>query len=224
MSKNFKVVGIVFLMIFSFYYTDKIALYVQNNTPLKKEIMVFKDKNVVPSINAELKDNGIIPGVNGLKVDVDKSYKKMKATNVFNKQKIIYEEVKPEISIMENTDKIIIGGNKAKNSLSIIINSDSNIGNILTEYGIKYDYIGKTNYCILVNNNCENDKRLKVKPTIIMNNTNFIKYIGTIDRGDIIYINDNLDEIYIDILKKHIRYYNIKSLSLYEHLSENNHL
>jgi len=224
MSKNIKVVGIVFLMIFSFYYTDKIAMYVQNNTPLKKEIIVFKDNNIVPSINAEINSDGIIPGINGLIVNVNKSYNKMKSDNVFSEYKLVYDEVKPEISINENTKKTIIKGNKNKNAISIIIDNYSKIGDLLNEYEFKYDYINKTNYCILINNNCDNDKRLKVKPSFILNNSNFIKFVGNIDKGDIIYISDNLDDIYIDILSKHVKYYNLKSLYLNEHLSENNHL
>jgi len=224
MHKNIKVVGIIILMIFSFYYTDKIALYVQNNTPLKKEIIVFKEKNIIPSINAQVNGDEIIPGINGLKVNAEKSYYKMKSSNTFSEQNLVYDEVKPEISLIENKEKIIIKGNKAKGAVSIIIDANSKIANTLRDYGLKFDLNNKTNYCILINDNCNNDRRQKVKPTYTINNTNFIKYIGLIDKGDIIYITDNLDEIYIDILSKHIKYYNIKSLSLYEHLSENNHL
>ena len=224
MSKNIKVVGIVFLMLFSFYYTDKIAMYVQNNTPLKKEIIVFKDKNIVPSINAEIKSDGIIPGINGLIVNVNKSYNNMKSDNVFSEYKLVYDEVKPEISVVGNIEKPIIKGNKNKNAISIIIDIDSKMGGLLDEYELKFDYINKTNFCVLINNNCDNDKRMKVKPSFVLNNSNFIKFVGSIDKGDIIYISDNLEDIYIDILSKHVKYYNLKSLGLNEHLSENNHL
>ena len=224
LKKYLSYLGIFILALFSFYYTDKIAMYVQNNTPLKKEIIVFKDKNIVPSINAEIKSDGIIPGINGLIVNVNKSYNNMKSDNVFSEYKLVYDEVKPEISVVGNIEKPIIKGNKNKNAISIIIDIDSKMGGLLDEYELKFDYINKTNFCVLINNNCDNDKRMKVKPSFVLNNSNFIKFVGSIDKGDIIYISDNLEDIYIDILSKHVKYYNLKSLGLNEHLSENNHL
>ena len=88
-------------MIFSFYYTKKIAVFVQDSTPLKKEIMSFKENNSVSSINAKIDGETIVPGINGLSVNVKASYNKMKTYNVFNETGIVYEEKSPDISVKD---------------------------------------------------------------------------------------------------------------------------
>ena len=70
MKKAIKVFGILTLMIFSFYYTEKVALYAQDNTALKKEILTFKENNKAPSVNAKIDGDYIIPGLDGLEINV----------------------------------------------------------------------------------------------------------------------------------------------------------
>ena len=59
MNKIIKVCSIFFLMIFSFYYTEKVALYVQNNTPLKKEIISYKESNNIKTKIIEINETNI---------------------------------------------------------------------------------------------------------------------------------------------------------------------
>lgn len=222
MKKYFKSFVIIIFMIFSFYYTEKIAVIAQNNTPLKKEIVTFKEDNIISSINAKIDGNEITPGLNGLVVNVEKSYINMKSQNVFNLNSLVYDEVKPIISINDYPEKIITQGNIQRKAVSIIINFTNKNIDYLKNNNIKYTYFNNPNYCIILSeSDCFSYKR-RVKPTYLFNNTNFIKHISDVKNGSIIYLDDNLDEMFIDILVKHIKFYNLKVLPLEEHLSENN--
>lgn len=222
MNKYIKVFGIMALMIFSFYYTEKIALYVQNNTPLKKEILTYKDNNYIDYVNAEVSGEYIIPGINGLIVNVDKSYNNMKSYNVFSEKYLVYDEVIPKISINSFSDKIIHQGNIRKNAVSIIINNNSKYKSYFDDNNIKYDLVNNTNYCIKNSEDkCNHQNKLVVKPTINLNNLNFLKELSNISKGYIIYIEENLNFTYIDALINYIKYNNLNIFHLNKHLSEN---
>lgn len=221
MNKYIKVCGIILLMIFSFYYTEKVALYVQNNTPLKKEIITYKQDNVVEFVNAQINGEYIIPGINGLEVNVDKSYSKMKSYNVFSERYLIYDEVKPEVSVNNFKNKIINLGNARKNAISIIVSRQNKYVSYFDSNSIDYDYVDKTNYCIkLSDSNCSNNNKQIVEPTLVLNNSNFLKRLSEIKKGYIIFINDDLNINYIKTLVNYINYNGLNIYKLNKHLSE----
>lgn len=210
-------------MIFSFYYTEKVAIYVQNNTPLKKEIISYKEKNNIKYVNAEIDGEYIVPGINGLSVNVDKSYNKMKSYNVFSEKYLIYDQVKPQISISDFKDKIIHRGNIKKNAISILVRDDCNYISYFSDNKITYDYLNKTNFCIKINDDdCAYSTKHVVEPTLIINNQNFLKNVGLISKGYIVFIDNNLNMNYTYALINHIKYNNLNIYKLNEHLSENN--
>ena len=220
MKKYVKVLGIISLMLFSFYYTEKIALYAQNNTTLKKEILTYKETEKVASVNAVVTGNTITPGINGLEINVNKSYNAMKSSNVFDEYNLVYDEIKPSISVIDYPDKIINSGNIEKKAVSIIISNQNNNIDYLNEIKVPYSYLHNDNYCVIIDNTtCDNHLR-KVKPSYILNNTNFVKYVKDISSGSIIYLSDDFDRIYIDILLKHIKYFDLNILKLDDHLTE----
>ena len=217
MKNVIKVFGVISLMIFSFYYTEKVALYVSNNTPLKKEIYTFKEKNENKPINATIiSKSEIIPGISSLEVDVNKSYEQMKNDNIFDINKIVYKKQKPDVSIYNNKDKIIVSGNMYKNAVSLVINRGENL--FLDKLNIKYDYIDSSKYCINRTRDCK--KLFKIKTSLIITNSNFLSKIESIKAGDFIYIQDNLSDRYINILIKKLEFLNLKILSLDEHILE----
>ena len=221
MNKYIKVCGIILLMIFSFYYTEKVALYVQNNTPLKKEIITYKQDNAVEYVNAQINGEYIIPGINGLEVNVDKSYSKMKSYNVFSERYLIYDEVKPEVSVNNFKNKIINLGNARKNAISIIVSRQNKYVSYFDSNSIDYDYVDKTNYCIkLSDSNCSNNNKQIVEPTIVLSNSNFLKRLSEIKKGYIIFINDDLNINYIKTLINYINYNGLNIFKLNKHLSE----
>ncbi|WP_164215502.1 polysaccharide deacetylase family protein [Virgibacillus sp. YIM 98842] len=62
------------------------------------------------------------PGRNGLKVDINKSYKKMKEEGVFDASLIVYEEIKPEITLADLPAAPIYRGNPEKDMVAFLIN------------------------------------------------------------------------------------------------------
>ena len=126
MAKMFKYTGLIALMIFSFYYTEKTALFVKSKTPLMQEITKEIDNNNVSSVNAIVSNDYIIPGINGLSVNASKSYVNMKKLGKYNAYYLVFDQVSPKLSVESNKDKIINKGNSKKNGVAIILEKKDN--------------------------------------------------------------------------------------------------
>jgi peptidoglycan-N-acetylglucosamine deacetylase len=63
-----------------------------------------------------------IPGYNGLKVNVEKSYEKMKERNGFSEDLLVYEEIKPKVHLNDLPPTAIYKGNPEKPMVTFIIN------------------------------------------------------------------------------------------------------
>lgn len=126
------VIGICLLTVFSFYYTNKLIEFSKSKDPIMIEIMKNKDDYNKLSIDALINNNYITPGSEGLEVDVDKSYTKMKKLGKYNDNLYVYDVVKPTISIKDNYNKFVINGNTTKKEASLIfkVNDLKNIENI----------------------------------------------------------------------------------------------
>lgn len=126
------VIGICLLTVFSFYYTNKLIEFSKSKDPIMIEIMKNKDDYNKLSIDALINNNYITPGSEGLEVDVDKSYTKMKKLGKYNDNLYVYDIVKPTISIKDNYNKFVINGNTTKKEVSLIfkVNDLKNIENI----------------------------------------------------------------------------------------------
>lgn len=170
MKKFFHILGIVGIAIFSFYYTDKIALLVQEKNPVLQKIKSKQASLEIPFVNAQIEDDYIIPGVSGSVVNVEKSFFNMKAINAYNESYIVYDEVKPEVSVASNKDKIIISGNKSKKQVSIIIEDDENLKTYFAKYDVnllitKENYAANLGYELI--NNESNTKYFKQLNTLL---------------------------------------------------------
>ena len=105
--------------------------------PIYETIEVVKKDSNVNFVNAEIDSDTIIPGINGLSVNTEKSFQKMKSFGAFNKYYLVFDQVKPEISLEDNKDKIIKEGNKKKKSVAIVLSSNGEIANYLKNNKIK---------------------------------------------------------------------------------------
>ena len=87
---------------------------------------IVNNKNSVETIpvNAVVKDDYIIPGLYGKKVNLLKSFYKMKPFNTFNEHFLIIDYQKPEISLEDNKNKIIKNANPMKNQISFIVDNE----------------------------------------------------------------------------------------------------
>jgi len=119
-KKFFTFCGVLTLICFSFYYTDTAVDIVKRNDPIMKEIQSVSLEYYEDAIDAVLINDGIIPGISGRKINIDKSYEKMKKYGSFDAGLLIFEEVVPMVATSSNYDKFIISGNSNKQSVSLI--------------------------------------------------------------------------------------------------------
>lgn len=125
MRKFFRNLGIISLICFSFYFTEKTVSVIKDADELMIEIKNKQDNYYIEPIDGIIKDNTFIPGISGKKINIDKSYKKMKQYGLFNEGLLIYDIVKPKNQLNNNLDKYIISGNSLKKQVSIILTVDS---------------------------------------------------------------------------------------------------
>lgn len=127
------------LICFSFYYTDKAVDIVRRNDPIMKEIVSVLEDYTTDPIDAVLAENSIVPGYNGKTVDIEKSFQKMKQYGKFKESLLVFEEVKPTISVEEYYDRYIASGNPTKNSVALVFRVEKNddISEIVTQLNEK---------------------------------------------------------------------------------------
>ncbi|MDA4896539.1 hypothetical protein PFZ55_57825, partial [Streptomyces sp. MS2A] len=63
-----------------------------------------------------------MPGYNGLKVNIEKSYKKMKQAGEFDEKLLVYDQVKPDVHLESLKPEPIYRGHPDKPMVSFIIN------------------------------------------------------------------------------------------------------
>ncbi len=188
--KYIKMLGIISIVLFSFYYTEKIANLVLISNPLYQEILDKKEKYEIKSIGAIIDGNYITPGLDGLSINVKDSYYNMKDIEVFNSYYLKYASSYPTISIEQNKDKIINKGNPYKNSIALVLEYDENIINHLKEYPLtvltNIDNFKKNQPYEQINNEITNFKKLDTLISKYGNNKN------------ICVINDNNKDICLE--------------------------
>ena len=132
MKRIFEIIGMITLVLFSFFYTSQISTVIRNNDDLMVEINNLKEQFIIDPIEAVINENTIIPGLSGKDIDVNKSYRRMKQLGSFNDSLLVYKDISPENRLKDNYNKYIVRGNPNKKEVSLIflVNSNSNINNI----------------------------------------------------------------------------------------------
>ena len=148
MKKIFQIIGFFTLLIFTFTYTSKITMVIKENDKLLKQIEDIENQYIIEPINATIKDNTIIAGISGSKINVKESYKKMKKIDEFNTNLLVYESIKPEISVLDYYDKYIIKSNKNEVSLLFLVEQNNNIEKILNILNILNNYEIKATFYV----------------------------------------------------------------------------
>lgn len=204
MKNLFKYIGLTAIILFSFYYTEKMGNIVINNSSLVAEINENSVDYNIEAVSAVIEDDYIIPGLNGYTVNVLKSYDNMRYLDTFNSYYLEYDTVAPNVSLENNKDKIIKYGNKNKNAVSIIIENNIDIINYSKEKNIKitrlvnHNNYEKNAYYEQVNNDYEEYKKVES----MLNNSNLNK--------NICLVNSNI----IDICKQYKKYLVESSVTL----------
>ena len=239
MKTIFNIITTLILFLFSMIYTKKAITFLQDRDPLMKEIKDQENNYYQKPVNAIITNNYIIPGISGIKVNINKSYKKMKIINTFNSSLLVYDIIYPEISLQNHYNKVIIKGNLLNKQISLILNIKniqnlSTIDNILKENNIYVDIYSNneinihntnfknivtdkffpfTNYCLYNNKiieNCINNKIYTIN-AIQVKSLQEIK--NTISNG-IIYLYNVNNEQDLNIIIKYLKNnnYEIKTI------------
>ena len=152
MKRIIKFTGLLTLILFSFFYTDKVVEVIRENDKLMIELEQVSDNYKVNAINGIISGDKIKPGINGKKVNIEKSYKQMKEKGIFDENLIKYDKIVPKINMSHNQNKYIIGGNKERNMVSIVFILDNKkylkkvedlsiSKDVMINYFVTYDYL-----------------------------------------------------------------------------------
>lgn len=160
----------------------------QNKSPIMQSINEVEDSYLVSATNATVDEHYVVPGIMGRMVNKTKSYVNMKAFGVFNEYYLIFDDIKPEISLEDNKDKIIKEGNKRKKAVSFLVeDGNETIKKYLQDNKIKADLLinestyKNGNFFEQVNN--DKEKYKNVESLLNKNNQNKnICYIKEIDQ------------------------------------------
>ena len=125
-KKLVRVILVLLLSVFSFYYTNKSIELVREQDPIMKTIRSTSEKYNVKAINAEIKDNTIIPGISGKEINYIETYTKMKQYGMYNEIMTTLKDVEPAISVEDYYDKYIISGNPIKRSVALVFKIERN--------------------------------------------------------------------------------------------------
>lgn len=161
--KSIKLIGLICLIFFTFFYTEKII----NISILQDELMIkikeSSSKYNKEPINAKIENNTITPGQKGQNIDINKTYTSMKKLGYFEESLIEYIDVYPDISIYNNYNLYIIRGNPYQKNVSIIYiiknnNELINITNLLTDKNIDITFFIDSSF---LNNNIDIINKIK---------------------------------------------------------------
>ncbi len=190
MRKVLEFIGICFLLIITFYLTDKTVKLANKKDPLMikiKENEKHLNKNCIEGYKTK---DGVILSTPGKEVDIYESYSNME-NKIYDESKIVYKEIKCKVSMENSKDDIIISASKINKELAIfiIIDDINNFKKIKNKIN--------NNYSLLING-----KTLK-------DNIDYIEKLSK--EGYVInYINDNKDDfILFDQYKNKINTSNI---------------
>ncbi len=144
MSKILKRLFLILILFGSFIGTDMYVNYMNMKDPIYLSIKDLESDYNIDSIDAVVEDNYIIPGLNGVQIDVSKSFKKMKSKGVFQVSQLVFKEEKPHISATNYPKNIIIRGNPSKKGVSFVTMNES-IANLLDSEVVPYAFLTTLN-------------------------------------------------------------------------------
>ena len=120
MKQGFQVLGIITLLVGSFWYSKEVDTVAKLSDDLLEEIKVqapsYKKEVILPVITKDT----IIPGLNGREVDINESYQKMREIGYYDAKMLQYRKIKISDVLSKHQDKYIISGNGHKYSIALI--------------------------------------------------------------------------------------------------------
>lgn len=160
---------------FSFFYTEKATKIIRKKDPIMIKLNEVKDNNYIATIKPIIINDEYYTGINGCKIDINKSYEKMKTMKEYKKELIVMKQIDNKEDLK---NKYILGANKIQKNVSIIFvvkdDINDNLINYLKTKKIKGNFFVDLNY--------------------LENNTTLIKLIS---ENNNIYYSGNYDDEYM---------------------------
>lgn len=130
-----KLISLFFLLFvigFSFFYTNRAVLIARKNDPIMMKIIDSEKDYKINAVNPIIiNKNEYVYGINGCEVDSEKSYNKMKNYGNFDENLLFLKEDEIE---MNTNNKYIISGNKEEKKVSLIFIVKEKIDETLLNY------------------------------------------------------------------------------------------
>ena len=230
MNNKIKVLSILLLAGFSFFYTDKVTSIIKENDPIMKQIKDIEKDMVVSKTDRIITNDEYITGINGCVVDEKESYNNMKNSGEFKQDLVVMKED----NLKEKEKLYIIGGNKKKRNVSVVLlNIDKKVDEYIKTNKIKVNYFldGKyikdnidkiikiSKYSNIYNFGRDreySDKYIVYDNTVILNNfTNRSDYCLTSNKSDAtldLCSTYNMDTIKKDFISDNIVTYTKENL------------
>ena len=201
---NKKIVLTIILFLFSFLYLKNAIYFTRENDKLMKTIKEKEDELNQKPVDAIITENTMIPGLRGKKINLEKTYQKMKAINTFQESLIVYDEVLPEKSINNTYDKVIVSGNFRNNKISIITELDNDYC-YTEDLSINKECVINNKYTILVHK---------------ITNNHLTKVKELVKNGIFFYLKFSHDNNDLDLIKKYLKNNNYEIVSIKEIITE----
>lgn len=183
---NKKIIITVILFIFSILYIKNAVFFFRENDSLMKIIKIKKDSYYIKPINTIITKHFIIPGINGRKINIKKSYNNMKGINEFKESLLAFDEIKPNKTIDNIYNKVIIF-RPINNKICILTNLDNS-------------------YCytedLTINDSCIKEKKYTILITKISGN--FLTNVKKNLRNGVIFYLDSISQDELNLTKKYI--------------------
>ncbi|NEU29325.1 polysaccharide deacetylase family protein [bacterium LRH843] len=99
------------------------VIVLKEQDPLYEEILARAESYMEPAIDARIdRVWKAVPGYNGIEVDVDASYDKMKKLETFDESRLIFQETSPSVHLADLPPAAIYKGNEQKPMITFLVN------------------------------------------------------------------------------------------------------
>lgn len=216
MKKIFEYLGLMSLVCFSFFLTNKTVAVVQEVDELMVQIKSNKEEYSEVGKNATITNQYIVPGLPSKVVNVDKSYQEMKKIGLYDPNSIVYDIKKAKENLDNHLDKYIVSGNPSKRMVSFIfIVNDNSILEVLDKIGDRQVSFAITNYEFEKQlSNIEKALSLKNEFLILDSSEQHFfalkKKLETLKNPTTICYNEKEDNTFLGMCKKN-NYYSVTS-------------
>ncbi len=196
---KYKIIFTTILFLFSFLLIKSGVYFIKNNDSLMRILIEKQNEYYIEPIDAVITEHTMIPGISGKKINLNKSYQKMKGINEFKESLLVFDEIKPNKTTNNIYDKVIISGNPSVNKISIITKNDGN-------------------YCFTttleIDNNCFNKYTIHVEKI----STNHLTKVKELVRNGIILYLENINDL--SIITKYLKNNNYEIVTIEELIKE----